>query len=338
MGTAAYGYYRTVIFISMFVGYMLYYFNRKTFSFLMPSVMEEIDLDKEDLDQRPLALLHRPFHRGNHKHCLLWLLHRHALHTALWFEPSQFGTWWAVLCCSMNLAGSLGPILTTLLVQYYHWRTIMSISGVICMAVSIVCLIMVKNEPSEVGLPNIEPGTKKNEMGGSSYMSALEVGGFFGSIGAARAGDIWQPSPCAAPDNDGRHGCVHVPLPGHHHSGESRGGAAVGFSSPSCVRPLRSLRERALDFDPWGCVWLFVIRTDCSLWSDRKRKRSLQFLRDVSRLGAFVAGLPFSTIAKHYSWDTAFWVAEVSCAVTTICFFFLRNMRTKMGRVCKKMN
>lgn len=49
MGAANYGYYRTVIFISMFVGYMLYYFNRKTFSFLMPSVMEEIDLDKEDL-------------------------------------------------------------------------------------------------------------------------------------------------------------------------------------------------------------------------------------------------------------------------------------------------
>jgi len=49
MGAADYGYYRIVIFISMFVGYMLYYFNRKTFSFLMPSVMEEIDLDKEDL-------------------------------------------------------------------------------------------------------------------------------------------------------------------------------------------------------------------------------------------------------------------------------------------------
>ncbi len=51
MGAAGYGYYRTVIFISMFVGYMLYYFNRKTFSFLMPSVMEEIDLDKEELGE-----------------------------------------------------------------------------------------------------------------------------------------------------------------------------------------------------------------------------------------------------------------------------------------------
>nr|XP_056716413.1 40S ribosomal protein S25-like isoform X3 [Euleptes europaea] len=33
----------------MYVGYTLYYFNRKTFSFVMPSIMEEIELDKDDL-------------------------------------------------------------------------------------------------------------------------------------------------------------------------------------------------------------------------------------------------------------------------------------------------
>lgn len=33
----------------MFVGYTLYYFNRKTFSFVMPSLMHEIKLDKDDL-------------------------------------------------------------------------------------------------------------------------------------------------------------------------------------------------------------------------------------------------------------------------------------------------
>lgn len=49
MGATGYGYYRTAIFMSMFVGYSLYYFNRKTFSFVMPSVMEEIELDKDDL-------------------------------------------------------------------------------------------------------------------------------------------------------------------------------------------------------------------------------------------------------------------------------------------------
>lgn len=63
----------------------------------------------------------------------------------------------------MNLAGSLGPIITTVMVQYYNWRIIMSMSGVICMTVAVVCLLTVKNEPSDVGLPNIEPGAKKGK-------------------------------------------------------------------------------------------------------------------------------------------------------------------------------
>lgn len=53
-------------------------------------------------------------------------------------------------------------------------------------------------------------------------------------------------------------------------------------------------------------------------------------------VGGFLAGLPFSTIAKHYSWSTAFWVAEVICAASTGAFFLLRNIRTKMGPVPKK--
>lgn len=53
-------------------------------------------------------------------------------------------------------------------------------------------------------------------------------------------------------------------------------------------------------------------------------------------VGGFLAGLPFSTIAKHYSWSTAFWVAEVICAASTAAFFVLRNIRTKMGRVPTK--
>lgn len=51
MGATGYAYYRVVIFICMFIGYSLYFFNRKTFSFVMPSVMEEIELDKDDLGE-----------------------------------------------------------------------------------------------------------------------------------------------------------------------------------------------------------------------------------------------------------------------------------------------
>lgn len=55
-------------------------------------------------------------------------------------------------------------------------------------------------------------------------------------------------------------------------------------------------------------------------------------------VGAFMAGLPFSTIAKQHSWDMAFWIAEVIMAAATIGFFLVRNMRTKMGRIVEKMD
>lgn len=51
MAAQGYGFYRAVIFAAMFGGYSLYYFNRKTFSFVMPSLVEEIPLDKDDLGE-----------------------------------------------------------------------------------------------------------------------------------------------------------------------------------------------------------------------------------------------------------------------------------------------
>lgn len=56
MATSSYGYYRGTVFLAMFVGYTLYYFNRKTFSFVMPSLMEEIELDKDDLGKSDSVL------------------------------------------------------------------------------------------------------------------------------------------------------------------------------------------------------------------------------------------------------------------------------------------
>lgn len=51
MAAGGYGRYRAAIFAAMFVGYTLYYFNRKTFSFVMPAVMAEVPLGKDDLGE-----------------------------------------------------------------------------------------------------------------------------------------------------------------------------------------------------------------------------------------------------------------------------------------------
>ena len=82
-----------------------------------------------------------------------------------WFEPSQFGTWWAILSTSMNLAGALGPSLATILAQSYSWRSTLALSGALCVVVSFLCLLLIHNEPADVGLRNLDPIPSKGKKG-----------------------------------------------------------------------------------------------------------------------------------------------------------------------------
>ncbi|XP_036450954.1 glucose-6-phosphate exchanger SLC37A4b [Colossoma macropomum] len=451
MGATGYGYYRTVILISMFLGYLLYYFNRKTFSFLMPSVMEEIELDKEELglitSSQTLAYAISKFASGVLSDQLsarwlfsvglfiigginiifswsssvmvftgLWFLNGLgqgfgwppcAKVLRKWFEPSQFGTWWAVLSCSMNLAGSLGPIVTTVLAEYYSWRTIISVSGGVCMGFAFVCVLLVKNEPSDVGLPSIQPASRKGKgnkntpndestlkefllspylwvlsmgylvvfgvkiactdwgqlflmqekgqsaMMGSSYMSALEVGGFAGSIAAGLLSDRAVARHGLGTHGNPRHGLLLTMMAGMTVSmylfrvtitAEIPKDEPLWVTALHPVSVLTGLSEKeiwiltlgaAFGFSSYGPIALFGVIANESAPSNYCGM-SHAIVALMANVGAFLAGLPFSAVAKRYSWDTAFWVAEVICALTTVCFFLLRNMRTKMGRVHKK--
>ncbi|NWS62720.1 G6PT1 protein, partial [Chunga burmeisteri] len=430
MAAGGYGRYRAVIFAAMFVGYTLYYFNRKTFSFVMPSVMAEVPLGKDDLglitSSQSAAYAISKFISGvlSDQMSARWLFSSGLLMVGLvnvvfswsstvtafaglwflnglaqglgwppcgkilrkWFEPSQFGTWWAILSTSMNLAGGLGPIVAALVSLNYDWRMTLSFSGFICVVVSFVCLVLIKNEPSDVGLPNIEQGTKKGKKGsssdnstltelllspylwvlstgylvvfgvktcctdwgqlfliqergqsmlvGSSYMSALEIGGLVGSIAAGYLSD--------------------------------RAVARVGLSSYGNPRHALLLSMMA-----GMCVSMFLFRVTVTSDSPKNMRFlpcifsplpvsafteeiTVSFVRETFSyndlitltlkifclffltVGGFLAGLPFSTIAKHYSWATAFWVAEITCIGSTVAFFLLRNIRTKMGRIPRK--
>lgn len=65
----------------------------------------------------------------------------------------------------MNLAGGLGPILATLLAQRYSWRSTLALSGALCAAVSFLCLLLIRNEPADVGLCNLDPTPSKGKKG-----------------------------------------------------------------------------------------------------------------------------------------------------------------------------
>ncbi|XP_053861826.1 glucose-6-phosphate exchanger SLC37A4 isoform X2 [Malaclemys terrapin pileata] len=424
-----YSYYRTVIFTAMFVGYTLYYFNRKTFSFVMPSIMEEIELDKDDLglitSSQSAAYAISKFISGvlSDQMSARWLFSSGLLLVGVvnvvfswsstvtvfsglwflnglaqglgwppcgkvlrkWFEPSQFGTWWAILSTSMNLAGGLGPIVAALMALRYDWRTTLSVSGFICVGASFVCLVLIKNEPSDVGLPNIEPGTMKGKKGssrddstlaelllspylwvlstgylvvfgvktcctdwgqlfliqergqsalvGSSYMSALEIGGLVGSIAAGYLSDRAVARVGLSSYGNPRHVLLLSMMAGMSASMYLFRVTITSDSPKLWILILGAI----FGFSSYGPIALFGVIANESAPSNLCGT-SHAIVALLANVGGFLAGLPFSTIAKHYSWATAFWVAEITCVISTITFFLLRNIRTKMGRVPKKID
>ncbi|KAG7321757.1 hypothetical protein KOW79_014615 [Hemibagrus wyckioides] len=429
MAKSGYGYYRTTIFLAMFVGYTLYCFNRKTFSFVMPSVMQEIKLEKDDLglitSSQSLAYAISKFISGvlSDQISARWLFSiglfmvgginvlfsqssTVAMFSGLWFlnglgqgfgwpacgkvlrkwfEPSQFGTWWAVLSSSMNLAGGLGPIIATLLAESYSWRSTLSISGLNCMVMSVVCLLVIQNEPKDVGLPSIEANAKKGKAAssrdkstlkefllspylwllsfsylvvfgvktactdwgqlfliqekgqsalmGSSYMSALEIGGLVGSLAAGYLSDRAVARQGLRAYGNPRHGLLLSMMAGIYVSMYLFRTTVTPESSNVWILSLGAV----FGFSSYGPIALFGVIANESAPSNYCGT-SHAIVALMANVGGFLSGLPFSTIAKHYGWDTAFWVAEVICAVTTVSFFLLRNIQTKMGRAIKKLD
>ncbi|XP_051895807.1 glucose-6-phosphate exchanger SLC37A4a isoform X3 [Pristis pectinata] len=323
-----------------------------------------------------------------------------------WFEPAQFGTWWAVLSTSMNLAGSLGPLIATTMALSYSWRVTLSLSGSISIGIAFLCLFFIINEPMDVGLPNIEPGLKKGDkkgstgdestlkellltpylwilnigylvvfgvktcctdwgqlfliqekgqtaLIGSSFMSALEVGGLLGSVAAGYLSDRAVARKGLRSHGNPRHGLLLSMMAGMALSMYLFRVTVTPESAKEnelwtlIFLPLTQITNLTEDelwilslgavfgFCSYGPIALFGVIANESAPSNLSGT-SHAIVALMANVGGFLAGLPFSTIAKNYSWDTAFWIAEVTCALTTVAFFLLRNIRTKMGRLPKK--
>ncbi|KAM4646178.1 glucose-6-phosphate exchanger SLC37A4 [Amazona ochrocephala] len=427
MAAGGHGRYRAVIFAAMFAGYTLYYFNRKTFSFVMPAVMAEVPLGKDELglitSSQSAAYAISKFVSGvlSDRASARWLFSSGLLMVGLvnvvfswsstvtafaglwflnglaqglgwppcgkvlrkWFEPSQFGTWWSVLSTSMNLAGGLGPIVAALASQNYDWRVTLSCSGFVCVVVSFVCLVLIKNEPSDVGLPNIDQGAKKGKKGsssdnstltelllspylwvlstgylvvfgvktcctdwgqlfliqergqsmlvGSSYMSALEIGGLVGSIAAGYLSDRAVARVGLSSYGNPRHALLLSMMAGMCVSMFLFRVTVTSESPKLWILTLGAV----FGFSSYGPIALFgVIANESAPANLCGTSHAIVAL--MANVGGFLAGLPFSTIAKKYSWATAFCVAEITCTGSTVAFFLLRNIRTKMGRIPRK--
>uniref|UniRef100_A0A8C8C8V0 Major facilitator superfamily (MFS) profile domain-containing protein n=1 Tax=Oncorhynchus tshawytscha TaxID=74940 RepID=A0A8C8C8V0_ONCTS len=261
-----------------------------------------------------------------------------------WFEPSH-----------MNLAGSICPIIATLMAQSHSWRTTLSISGLSCCVVSFVCLLLIRNELKNMGfcpmgLPiTVGCDTAWNQtrlfFTGSSYMSALEVGGLLGSLAAGYFTDKALAQAIQSHGNP-RHFLLISMMAGMFGSmylfrvtvtPDSQGISQYTISlSFLCYKLIWIFFLGAtFGFSSYGPIALFgVIAKESAPSNYCGTSHAIVAL--MANIGGFCSGLPFSTIAKHHGWEMAFWVAEITCLVTTISFFLLRNIRSKMGHIPRK--
>nr|XP_008511644.1 PREDICTED: glucose-6-phosphate translocase isoform X4 [Equus przewalskii] len=371
MAAQGYSYYRAVIFLAMFGGYSLYYFNRKTFSFVMPSVVEEIPLDKDDLglitSSQSAAYAISKFVSGvlSDQMSARWLFSSGLLlvglvnivfswsstvpvFAALWFlNGLAQGLGWPP-CGKVLRKGKKGSLkeestLRELLLSPYLW--VLSTGYLVVFGVKTCC--------TDWGQFFLIQEKGQSALVGSSYMSALEVGGLIGSIAAGYLSDRAMAKAGRSIYGNPRHGLLLFMMAGMTVSMylfrvtvTSDSPKDVAFWTPA-LHPLAELTgftEHELwilvlgavfGFSSYGPIALFgVIANESAPPNLCGTSHAVVGL--MANVGGFLAGLPFSTIAKHYSWSTAFWVAEVICAASTAAFFLLRNIRTKMGRVPKK--
>jgi len=194
-GTSSYSTFKWITFVSMYSGYTLAVFNRKSFSFAMPAIMTSLHLDKDQLglisSSQNLAYTISKFCGGILSDrvsakalftvglfisgiitvsltafqsalpfAVLWFMQGLAQGGAWpacakilkqWFPVDSFGTWYSILNTTMNLACSVGPILTALLVESISWQACLTMYGLSALVVSVMCYFSIWNSPADAG-------------------------------------------------------------------------------------------------------------------------------------------------------------------------------------------
>ncbi|KAK2189991.1 hypothetical protein NP493_89g00014 [Ridgeia piscesae] len=175
---AAFSRYKWSTFVCMYIGYLMTMFSRKSFSFVLPAVMEEGHITKGELgmitSSQNLAYAISKFLGGlmvDHFSAKLLFSAGICLFPAAvsslsqWSEKSEFGTLWGVLSTSMNVACSTGPLVSTFITYQYGWRTTLQAFGTVTIATTAVCYIGMVNSPNDVGMKSPMGETTKTDSG-----------------------------------------------------------------------------------------------------------------------------------------------------------------------------
>ncbi|WP_026478972.1 MFS transporter [Alkaliphilus transvaalensis] len=73
-----------------------------------------------------------------------------------WFKESEFATMAGITSFVGNMGGIMAQTPLALMVAYFTWRNTFAAIGVISIIIAILCYIIVRNSPQEMGLPTID--------------------------------------------------------------------------------------------------------------------------------------------------------------------------------------
>ncbi len=73
-----------------------------------------------------------------------------------WFREREFATMTGLTSLFGNIGGMLAQTPLVIMVAYFTWRTTFVIFGVISLVVAILCYLVVRNSPAEMGFPTIQ--------------------------------------------------------------------------------------------------------------------------------------------------------------------------------------
>lgn len=164
----------------------------------------------------------------------------------------------------------------------------------------------------------------------NSFVSSVEFGGFFGGIAAGYLSDLYMKRTLSGESTPAR--------------GHPRMAVALAFAvvTGGCLHLLYFQVDSntsavfinqlgmLIGASVYGQIAIFGVVATQSVVSEMSgTAHAIAAL--AANIGSIVAGLPFATLARHYSWSHVFYVLEVTTILTIVFMLVMRNTKYQLA-------
>ncbi|XP_033751908.1 glucose-6-phosphate exchanger SLC37A4-like [Pecten maximus] len=89
--------------------------------------------------------------------------------------PEQFGSAWSVVSTSMNVAGMIGPLLTTVLIAWSSWQQCIQLAGIISIVFGCITFFLVQTKSDSHPTKPMASNHDKSSTGGDEDLSRWQL-------------------------------------------------------------------------------------------------------------------------------------------------------------------